>query len=225
MKASLRKYLLILLCLLLIPFSCARKGRVLSEQKMASLYVDMFLADQWLRNHTELRKQADTTDFFAPVFEKHHCSFEDYDASLRYYSSNPEKFSQVMILACEVLKGESERLSELSKNIVEANRLNNENAVKWKRLDFDTIYMWRSAKDSLAGVSDSLQKDSLAVASDSLGEALDSLTVSPDSLSKPLDSLHFERNLRPASERKFKVDALKKVRQKQEIGRINKDNK
>ena len=83
-KASVGKYLLVLLCVLVLPLSCARKGRVLSERKMASLYVDMFLADQWLRNNTELRKTADTTDFFAPVFKKHHCSFEDYDASLRY---------------------------------------------------------------------------------------------------------------------------------------------
>ncbi|MGM9780554.1 MAG: DUF4296 domain-containing protein [Candidatus Cryptobacteroides sp.] len=230
MKASVGKYLLVLLCVLVLPLSCARKGRVLSERKMASLYVDMFLADQWLRNNTELRKTADTTDFFAPVFKKHHCSFEDYDASLRYYSANPTKFSEVMTLACNTLKAESERLSELSGNIIEANRINKENAAKRSKLDFDTVYLWRSAKDSLAAVSDSIAavKDSAAMHPDSLAVAPDSLSAAPDSLIMTLDSIAkspaADRMVKPMAGRGVSSQALKKVGSKKPIRQINKDN-
>ena len=183
---------------------------------MASLYVDMFLADQWLRNNTELRKTADTTDFFAPVFKKHHCSFEDYDASLRYYSANPEKFSEVMTLACNTIKAESERLSELSGNIIEANRINKENAAKRRKLDFDTVYLWRSAKDSLA-----MQTDSLAVAPDSLSAAPDSLIMTLDSMAKNPAA---DRMVKPMAGRGVSPQALKKVGSKKPIRQINKDN-
>ena len=61
---------LMLLSFALALSSCSKGGRVLSEHKMEMLYTDMFLADQWLRDHPKYRAMADTTlffDFFHPM--------------------------------------------------------------------------------------------------------------------------------------------------------------
>ena len=86
---------LLLLSFVLAVTSCSKGGRVLSEHKMELLYADMFLADQWLRDHPQYRSTADTTLFFDPIFEKHNITFEDYDASLKYYVSNPELLAEI----------------------------------------------------------------------------------------------------------------------------------
>ena len=56
--------------------ACTGRGKILSENKMAHLYADFFLADQWLRDNSSLKPTADTTDFFAPVFrcESYECT-------------------------------------------------------------------------------------------------------------------------------------------------------
>ena len=64
----------ILLLLLVLPClltGCAQRGRVIPEEKMSRIYEDMLLADQWLRDHPDSRKAADTTLFFDPIFKRY----------------------------------------------------------------------------------------------------------------------------------------------------------
>ena len=60
---------------------CGRP-KVIPEDELVSLYVDMFIADQWLRDHPDEKKVADTTLFFDPLFREHGYTFEDYADSL-----------------------------------------------------------------------------------------------------------------------------------------------
>ena len=89
----------ILLLLLVLPClltGCAQRGRVIPEEKMSRIYEDMLLADQWLRDHPDSRKAADTTLFFDPIFKRYGYSFEDFDRSVNYYVDHPEQYTKIL---------------------------------------------------------------------------------------------------------------------------------
>ena len=170
---------LLLLSFVLAVTSCSKGGRVLSEHKMELLYADMFLADQWLRDHPQYRSVADTTLFFDPIFEKHNITFEDYDASLKYYVSNPELLAEITQKASARLQKMADSMNKEVERLAEIDRTNKANRVKHEFVDFE----------SLEPRSDFYPfPDSSAVNSDSLSVRLDSLSVSLDSLSVSLDS-------------------------------------
>lgn len=170
---------MLLLSFVLAVTSCSKGGRVLSEHKMELLYADMFLADQWLRDHPQYRSVADTTLFFDPIFEKHNITFEDYDASLKYYVSNPELLAEITQKASARLQKMADSMNKEVERLAEIDRTNKANRVKHEFVDFE----------SLEPRSDFYYlPDSSAVNSDSLSVRLDSLSVSLDSLSVSLDS-------------------------------------
>ena len=162
--------------------SCSKGGRVLSEHKMEMLYTDMFLADQWLRDHPKYRAMADTTLFFDPIFEKHNITFEDYDASLKYYVSKPELLAEITQKASARLSKMADIMSKEVERLAEIDRTNKANRTSHEFVDFESLEP-RSEYFSLT--------DSVSVHSDSLALALDSLAFAPDSLSYARDSLAF----------------------------------
>lgn len=171
---------MLLLSFVLAVTSCSKGGRVLSEHKMELLYADMFLADQWLRDHPQYRSVADTTLFFDPIFEKHNITFEDYDASLKYYVSNPELLAEITQKASARLQKMADSMNKEVERLAEIDRTNKANRVKHEFVDFE----------SLEPRSDFYPfPDSSAVNSDSLSVRLDSLSAGPDSLSVSLDSV------------------------------------
>lgn len=148
--------------------SCSR-SKVLSEKKMEDLYVDMFIADQWLRDHGDCRDKADSSLYYDVVFRKHHCTFEDYDASLKYYLGKTDKF-------VDLTKRVSDRLDkmadEMSKQIIrdaEIDKTNEDNKVDYTFVDFSqkgvgTEYFGKI--DSTVTMKDTLstKKDTVLVA-------------------------------------------------------------
>lgn len=89
---------------------CGRKARVIPEKKLVRIYSDMFLADQWVRDHVEARTVADTTLFFDPIFKRYGYDFEDYDASLNYYVDHPIEFAEILTKASDRLRARSDAL-------------------------------------------------------------------------------------------------------------------
>ena len=129
------RYLFLFLFIAFSICSCSR-SKVLSEKKMEDLYVDMFIADQWLRDHGDCRDKADSSLYYDVVFKKHHCTFEDYDASLKYYLGKTGKF-------VDLTKRVSDRLDkmadEMSKQIIrdaEIDKTNEDNKVDYTFVDF-----------------------------------------------------------------------------------------
>ena len=173
---------LMLLSFALAFSSCSKGGRVLSEHKMEMLYTDMFLADQWLRDHPKYRAMADTTLFFDPIFEKHNITFEDYDASLKYYVSKPELLAEITQKASARLSKMADIMSKEVERLAEIDRTNKANRISHEFVDFESLEP-RSEYFSLT--------DSVSVHSDSLAFARDSLTFAPDSLTYTRDSLAF----------------------------------
>ena len=178
---------LMLLSFALAFSSCSKGGRVLSEHKMEMLYTDMFLADQWLRDHPKYRAMADTTLFFDPIFEKHNITFEDYDASLKYYVSKPELLAEITQKASARLSKMADIMSKEVERLAEIDRTNKANRISHEFVDFESLEP-RSEYFSFTD-SVSVHSDSLAIALDSLAFAQDSLAYARDSLAFAQDSL------------------------------------
>ena len=152
----------------------------MSEHKMEMLYTDMFLADQWLRDHPKYRAMADTTLFFDPIFEKHNITFEDYDASLKYYVSKPELLAEITQKASARLSKMADIMSKEVERLAEIDRTNKANRISHEFVDFESL----EPRSEYFGFTDSVSvhSDSLALALDSLAFAPDSLAIAPDSL-------------------------------------------
>ena len=173
------------LVLLLLLSGCGRRGRVIPAGKLAEIYVDMFLADQWVSDNYSTRRVADTCDFYGPIFKAHGYTFKDYDRSVNHYLQNPEGYSHLLEKSVDILEKRIKSLKdeqERREKVAELERYLRENLLP--RLDFekDDSLLWRPdtlVVDSLA--VDLLAVDSLAVA-DSLAAAMDSLAVSADTL-------------------------------------------
>ena len=139
-------HILLLLTLLAGLAGCGRRGRVIPAKKLMDLYSEMFLADQWLKDHKELREAADTTLFFDPIFRRHGYSFADYDRSLHYYLDHPEKYAKLLNRAADRIRKEGVRLEEVA-NKEEARRREIEHYLSlyhWQDLSTDSL-RWAGA--------------------------------------------------------------------------------
>ena len=129
---------------------CGRP-KVIPEDELVSLYVDMFIADQWLRDHPEEKKVADTTLFFDPLFREYGYTFEDYDRSVSYYVARPDRFSDITTRVADELKRMYAEMQE------EEGRRDEGDSV-YEAVDFradslwtDGLSLWpRKSRDTLA---------------------------------------------------------------------------
>lgn len=79
----------------LMAFSCGRQGRVIPSHKMARIYADMLVTDQWLLNNSEWFSQADTSLVYEPVLSKYGYTRIDYVHSVAHYMENPEDLGKI----------------------------------------------------------------------------------------------------------------------------------
>lgn len=96
MKKILRHTVLVLLAAFCLC-ACDKGGKVIPRKKFARIYAEMFLSDAWLTTApSEARIKSDTTDFYAPIFEKYGYTLEDYLESVSYYLQDPDRFSRIL---------------------------------------------------------------------------------------------------------------------------------
>ena len=81
---------------LAVLVSCRGGHRVIPARVMVQIYSDMFMADQWILEHTTERRTADTTLFYEPIFRKYGYTTEDYQNTLHYYMGHPEKYEKII---------------------------------------------------------------------------------------------------------------------------------
>lgn len=186
--------------LLAVPLLCSCGGhpRIIPGTVLTDIYAEMLLADQWLADHSEARKASDTTLFYDPIFRRYGYTYEDYDATVRRYLEDPEKFAKVFKNASMKLKDERDRYRRKVEQLDDVREFNA--SIKgYSAKDFrkDTLMLRSLYKDSLlrayAMARDSLRLDSLKSA------GLESEGLKSDSLSSEflrLDTLSAEP-LRP----------------------------
>ncbi|MCR5326418.1 MAG: DUF4296 domain-containing protein [Bacteroidales bacterium] len=157
------RHILLLLVLAGLFASCASRPHIIPRRVLTDIYAEMFLADQWLNDHKTERSRADTMLFYDPIFRRYGYTFEDYDASVRHYLKDPEKFSKVFRDAANKLK---DKRDVFRRKVEQLDRVKEFNAsikgYSVKNFKADTI-IWRSAyKDSLKqAFADSVRRDSL----------------------------------------------------------------
>lgn len=149
---------------------------------MTDIYVDLFLADQWLRENPSKRDIADTTLFFEPVFRKYGYSFKDYNASLDYYAGDIDQLSEITSAASVKMKQMKDHYEALVEHNREVRLINEEQLPDYTEQEFNDSdwSMYQLAEPDSLALRDSLaQRDSLAVR--------DSLDVGKDSLLMDLE--------------------------------------
>lgn len=98
----------------LIGCSCD-SARIISRGDMAEIYAEMLMADQWVAEHSNTRKQADTSLVYEPIFQKYGYDTEDYRASVAHYMKDPERYSRILRSTAEILDAQILELKELKK--------------------------------------------------------------------------------------------------------------
>lgn len=98
-------YPVLILAILICALSCKSReaGKIIPSHTMARIFVDMFIADQWLEDNTFKMQQADTTLFYEPIFRNYGYTREDYLATVDKYLYEPEKFQKIVTEAVNIL--------------------------------------------------------------------------------------------------------------------------
>lgn len=92
-----------LCCFLALAASCTQKG-IIPKKKMASIYADFYLMDQYLGADRTMRKFADTTAVYKPVLRYYGYTAEDYFASVDYYLENSRDMAQILDMTEKILR-------------------------------------------------------------------------------------------------------------------------
>ncbi len=194
--------LVLTLVLGLLLASCGKKERVIPKEKMAEIYAERYVLDQWLDDNRSLRREADTSLVYAPVLEKYGYTYDDYLNSVNAYMKDPTRYSRILRRTSEIL---GDRLTELK-----AEKKAQEDALKESRrldslrnlvhLNVDSLMnsmVRTNPSDSLVAALDSLglvdfrfvqtsdttyDGPAMVIRTDSLAVAADSLVVAADSL-------------------------------------------
>jgi hypothetical protein len=106
------KRVLHIVLVLLATVACQRT-RIIPKDTLADIYMDMFLADQMVREENIPHAQMDTTLLYEAVFRKYGYDTDDYLNSVRYYLKDPERFAKVFESVAKRLEGEIDALDKI----------------------------------------------------------------------------------------------------------------
>ena len=113
------------LAALLLCFACSDdESKVIPRGKMAKIYAEMLVMDQWAVSDSRLRQKADTSLIYEPIFEKYGYDGEDYRASVEYYMNDPERFSRILRESADILDARIEELKNLKQELMKQEKIN-----------------------------------------------------------------------------------------------------
>ena len=118
--------------LVLVAVAACQGPRVIPKDTLTDIYVDMFLADQQVREEGKSSKQMDTLLVYEAVFNKYGYDTDDYQNSVRHYLRDPERFAKIFE---EVTKRLSAEVSALDKIIEYNDRLASKKGRKYPLVD------------------------------------------------------------------------------------------
>lgn len=111
MKRSLNIFCIIILAL--AASSCSRGPRVIPRGKMARIYAEMLVTDQWINSTPSVKRMADTSLVYEPILEKYGYTTEDYRRSVEVYMDDPERYSRIFRSASKIIDDQIEDLKKL----------------------------------------------------------------------------------------------------------------
>lgn len=112
------RHILVAAVSLFFLISCdGDKEKVIPRAKLAEIYAEMFITDQWLGANPSLRRSADTSLVYAPILEKYGYTSADYRKSVDKYMDDPERFSRILRTSAEILEKKLEDLQKRKQEI------------------------------------------------------------------------------------------------------------
>ena len=90
------KRLLPIVCLLVLAASCYKGPRRIPRGDMEDVMMQVLLQDQYVKQHSENRRQYDTILVYEGVFESFGYNTDDFLASLQYYLADPSRMEKIM---------------------------------------------------------------------------------------------------------------------------------
>ena len=118
--------------LVLVAVAACQGPRVIPKGTLTDIYVEMFLADQQVREQNIPRTQMDSLLVYEAVFNKYGYNTDDYLNSVRHYLKDPERFAKVFEEVNKRLEGE---LKALDRQIEYEQNLANKRATKYPLVD------------------------------------------------------------------------------------------
>lgn len=155
MKRILQHILIVLAAALILAPSCKREGaRVIPRSKLAKIYAEMFVTDQWIQSKPGLRTIADTSLVYEPILEKYGYDSEDYQYSIDHYMDDPERFSRILRSTAEILDKDIKALRKKQAEI----KLHEEEKKEIAKFEIEMFQFYDEliSEDGLRGWSDSL---------------------------------------------------------------------
>lgn len=115
-------------CLILVTFavcllSCSRGGRTIPADKLADIYADMLVLDQWARNNGAISRQADTSLVYEPVIRRHGYTVDEYIRTVEDYLHRPGDFAKVFEQVQQTLQARADHLTALVEQKEQAQKL------------------------------------------------------------------------------------------------------
>lgn len=92
----MRRALHIALLLVVVAVSCHKGPQRIPRSDMEDIMHDILLQDQFFKQHTDIKKLADTTLVFEGIFEQYGYDTDDFMFSLAYYLEDPARMEKVM---------------------------------------------------------------------------------------------------------------------------------
>ena len=197
MKRKLLHIVLLAILICGIICSCNKEEtKVIPRGKLAKIYAEMLMTDQWIVMTPGVRMVADTSLIYEPILDKYGYDSDDYRKSVETYMDDPERFARILRTTGELLQDYYDSVAFEPDSAMCIYRLK---SIERADTIYDRIRM--IIRDSLS-IKDSLAfKDSLAVA-DSLAAA-DSIAL--------IDSVVLKRVNFPDHKSKLTADGVKKL--------------
>ena len=115
---KLIRHIILVTSVLLLALSCEKKGdKVIPRSKLAEIYAEMLLTDQWITGNPGNRQIADTSLVYEPILAKYGFTSADYRKSVEVYMDDPERFSRILRTTAEILDRRLKDLDERKKEI------------------------------------------------------------------------------------------------------------
>ena len=127
---------------------------MIPRSKLAKIYAEMFVTDQWIQSKPGLRTIADTSLVYEPILEKYGYDSDDYQYSIDRYMDDPERFSRILRTTSEILDKE---IKLLQKQQIEL-KLHEEKQLEVAKFEITMFQFYDEliSSDGLRGWSDSL---------------------------------------------------------------------
>ena len=117
----LAKHILAVLTVVLLFTSCGGKNdKVIPRGKLAEIYAEMLILDQWISTRQGARRTADTTLVYEPILEKYGYTSADYRRSVDEYMNDPERYSRILRTTVGIM---DDKLAELAERKAEIEHL------------------------------------------------------------------------------------------------------